>query len=66
MIEREQRGHGVELVAEIDGVVVTSLPMHKMEWLPVGMSILTQGLPRRSARNSAALQRNTTLTRLTA
>jgi hypothetical protein len=37
MIEREPRGNGVELVAEINGVVVMSLPMHKMEWLPVGI-----------------------------
>ncbi|MDR1328606.1 MAG: AraC family transcriptional regulator [Oscillospiraceae bacterium] len=37
MIEREQRGDGVELVASVDGTVVMSLPMMKVFRLPLGI-----------------------------
>jgi len=36
MIEKYKKGEGLELVAEVDGKVVMSLPMTKAEWLPLG------------------------------
>jgi AraC-like DNA-binding protein len=35
-IEKEQRGEGVHLVAEVDGKVIMALPMDKPFWLPLG------------------------------
>lgn len=35
-IEKEERGEGIELVAQVDGQVVMSLPMVKPFWIPVG------------------------------
>lgn len=35
-IEREKQHEGVELVAQVDGTVVMSLPMIKPFWIPVG------------------------------
>lgn len=48
-IERLNKGEGVELVAEVDGRVVMSLPMMKPFWIPFGVLfdnnyILTHGV----------------------
>jgi AraC-like DNA-binding protein len=37
MIELEQHGEGIELVAAVDGIVVSSLPMKKAIGLPLGV-----------------------------
>lgn len=36
MIEREKNQTGIELAAEVDGIVVMTLPMIKPFWIPVG------------------------------
>ena len=35
-IEKYKKGEGLELVAEVDGKVVMSLPMTKPSWIPLG------------------------------
>lgn len=37
MIEAYKKSEGLELVAEVDGKVVMSLPMTKVTWLPIGI-----------------------------